>query len=80
MLAMFAKKSTINSWLKRLNKMEMLTDFMAILGWGLFGFCLPTHLAVFRDGSCVFGDDKSQLQYWVFNAISFGLIAASFVL
>jgi len=60
--------------------MELATDIMAIIGWALFGFCLPTHLAVFRDGASVFGDGESQLTYWVFNALSFGLIAASFVL
>ena len=60
--------------------MELATDSMAIIGWAFFGFCLPTHLAVFRDGASVFGNDEHQLTYWIFNALSFGLIAASFVL
>lgn len=60
--------------------MELLTDILAIAGRALFGFCLPTHLAIFRDGASVFGDDNAQLSYWVWSAISFGLIAASLVL
>lgn len=57
-----------------------IADIFAIIGWALLGFCLPTHLAVFRDGASVFGDSKAQVSYWVFNALSFGLIAASVAL
>lgn len=60
--------------------MELATDIMAIIGWALFGFLLPAHLAMFRDGASVFGDDLVQLSYWAWSALSFGLIAASFVL
>jgi hypothetical protein len=60
--------------------MELATDIMAILGWAMIGFCLPTHIAIFRDGASVFGNDSAQLTYWIFNSLSFGLIAASIVL
>jgi len=62
--------------------MELLTDVLAIAGWAMLGFVLPTHIAVFRSGSNVFGDgyDGATLSYWIYSALSFGLIAASLVL
>ena len=49
--------------------MELATDIMAIIGWAVAGFLLP----IFSPRS---------LRFWVYfvGAISFGLIAASFVL
>lgn len=49
--------------------MELLTDILAIFGWGLFGFCLA-----------MFSPHKLRGTAHFAIGISFGLIAASLVL
>lgn len=55
--------------------MELATDIMAIIGWALFGSVIPC-LSVFKfDSDTKDGEFASKVLF-----ISFGLIAASFVL
>jgi hypothetical protein len=61
--------------------MELLTDILAIAGWALLGFTIPTHIALIRDGEKIFGDElKALIIYCASSALSFALIAASIVL
>jgi len=76
MLSMFAKKSTKNFYQKRLSKMEILTDIMAIIGWGFFGGIFHGLAFTFRRHELDEAESYSLPTY----IVSFGLIAASFVL
>jgi hypothetical protein len=52
--------------------MELLTDILAIFGWGLFG--------IFAAGFSRIKDTETQLGMEFFGFVSCGLIAASLVL
>lgn len=56
--------------------MELATDIMAIIGWASFGGLLPGMLYTFRSHR----DDEQGDGVIITSALTFALIAASFVL
>lgn len=63
--------------------MELATDIMAILGWGLFGHLLPVFVIIYKNGIDTFSGYEvgtERKEFRLVSAISFALIAASLVL
>lgn len=56
--------------------MELATEIMAIIGWASFGGLLPGMLYTFRSHR----DDEQGDRVILTSALTFALIAASFVL